>query len=175
MEVIQSTNSNGHNVQNKPPTVLDGFTQPGFPFAKIFTCFFFNNCVVFAKTGSFGINSSGTIRGVLGGFTPTALIAGAIGLIFDMRNDQRRSNRAMEMADFNPENMVYNHKLNFMLLYDEVENVEIKGPNFARELRIVVNASKIHKFRIDRQSKESAKYIERVFNEFLPGKVVKKE
>jgi len=61
-----------------------------------------------------------------------------------------------------------------MLLYDEVEIIEIRGPNFARELRIIVNAAKIHKFRMDRQSKESAKYIERVFNEFLPGKVVKK-
>jgi len=168
------TNTNPGGQQTKPPTVLDGFLQPSFPFAKVFTCFFLNNCMVFTKTGSFGTNAAGTMRGSLGGFTPAAMVAGAVGTLVDMHNDGSRAEKAAGMSAYSPENMVAAHKRNFMLPYGDVRNVELKGPNFAGEFKVIVYADKIHKFRIDRQSKASAQYIESVFNQFLPGKIIKK-
>jgi len=160
--------------RTKPPTVLDGFLQPGFPMAKVFTCFFLSECIVFLKTGSFGTNMAGTMRASQGGYTSTGLITGAIGGIADLFNDEDRINKASAVAGYSPENMVAAHKRNFMLTYEQIKSVEIKGPNFAGEIRIIINADKTRKFRIDRQSRDSAKYIERVFNEFLSGKIQKK-
>ena len=158
----------------KSPTVLDGFIQPGFPVAKVFTCFFLNNCLVFVKSGSFGTNIASTMRASQGGYTSTGLITGAIGGIFDLFNDENRIKKASEVAGYSPKNMVATHKRNFMLTNEHIKSVKIKGPNFAGEIRIIIDADKTHKFRIDRQSKESAKYIEHVFNEFFPGKIQKK-
>lgn len=112
------------------------------------------------------------MRGYLGGYTPDAMVTGAIGTLVDSFNDESRVSKAAEMAGYSPEDMVAAHKRNFMISYSEVESVEIKGPNFAREVRIIIQAGSRHKFRIDRQSKESANYIRKVFNEYLPGKVI---
>lgn len=172
MEPEQATNFKSQHTML--PTVLSGFLQPEFPAARVFTSIFLNNCLVFVKTGSFGTNMAGTMQATLGGYTPTGLIAKAIGSIVDFYNAESRAKKTSDIAGFSPENMVAAHKRNFMLLFDEIKSVEIKGPNFAGEVKVVVSAGKTHKFRIDRQSKESTKYIERVFNEFLPGKIVRK-
>ena len=151
--------------------VLDGFVQPSFPFARVFTLFFLPNCLVFTKTGSFGTNASGILRGSLGGYTPEAMVVGAIGTLFDQHNDESRRSEASALAAFSPENMVAAHKRNFMISYENVESVEIRGPNFGGELRIIVLAGGRHKFRMDRQSKASAKYVKDLFLLFLQGKV----
>lgn len=156
------------------PTVLDGFLQPGFPLAKVFTCFFLNDCLVFVKTGSFGTNMSDTMRASLGGYTSTGLIAGAIGGVVDVFTADSRIKNATQVAGYSRENMVAAHKRNFMLPYQQITLIEIKGPNFAGELKVIFHSEKIHKFRINRQSKASANYIEQVFLKFLPGKIQKK-
>lgn len=158
----------------KPPTALGNFLQPGFPFAKVFTAFFFGDRVVFAKIGSFGTNAAGTMQASLGGFTPTALVAGAVGAIVDSASSGTRTRRAAGLAGLDPEAMVAAHKKNFAIPYGTVKSVEIKGPNFAGEVRVTITAEKAHKFRIDRQSKDAAKYLEGVFAEFFPGKVTRK-
>jgi len=169
MKEEHNADMDGHQLQTKPPTILDGLIQPHFPFARVFTCFFLKDCLVFTKTGGCGTNASGTMRSALGGFTPAAMLASAIGTIVDMFHDQSRASNAAGMAAFSPENMVASHKRNFMFSYCEIKSVEIKGPNIAGELKVIINADKTYKFRIDRQSKESANYIRRVFNEFTNG------
>ena len=165
----------GRRTTTDQPVVLDGLVQPSFPFARVFTLFFMHDCLVFTKTGSFGTNAAGTMKGSLGGFTPEAMVAGAIGTLVDQFNDQARKSEASELAAFSPEDMVAAHRRNFMISYDEVESVEIRGPNFARELRIIITArGDKHKFRIDKQSGSSAKYVTDLFLWFLPGKVISK-
>ena len=110
--------------------------------------------------------------GALGGYTAEAMVAGAIGKLVDLHNDQERSSRVSEMASDTSESLVAAHKLNFQLSYAAVEKVEIRGPNFAGELRIIILADRKFKFRIDRQSRGSAKYVEDVFLRFLPGKII---
>lgn len=159
---------------NQAPTVLGNLLQPGFPFAKVFSLFFMENSLVFAKTGSGGTNAAGTMQGALGGFTPEAMISSAIGSLVDSGTAASRAGKTAEMASQNAAAIVASHKKNFLIPFDQVKSVEIKGPNFAGELKVIVEADKTHKFRIDRQSKESAKYVVDVFSQFLPGKVVVK-
>ncbi|HBL75625.1 MAG: hypothetical protein A2W90_05040 [Bacteroidetes bacterium GWF2_42_66] len=158
----------------KPPTIIDGMMQPGFPTAKVFTCFFLSDCLVFVKTGSFSTNMAGTMRASLGGYTGDAMIMGAIGGIADYHNQQKRMKNAVHVAGWNPEQMVAVHKRNFMLPYSAINTIELKGPNFAGEVRVIVEAGETHKFRLNRQSKASFAYCEKIFSEFLPGKVVHK-
>ena len=162
-------NRDGHRLQTRPPTVIDGFIQPHFPFARVFTCFFFTDCLVFSKTGSGGTNTAGSMRSALGGYGTDAMITGGIGTIVDIVTSEKRGNKAAGLAAFSPEDMVAAHKRNFMLSYGAIQGVEMKGPNIAGELKVIITADKVHTFRIDRQSKESASYIKRVFNEFVHG------
>lgn len=173
MALKETGSENDHPKLPVQPVILDGLVQPSFPFARVFTLFFLRDCLVFTKTGSFGTNAAGTMRGSLGGYSPEAMIAGAIGSLADQYNDEARRSEASKLTAFSPDNMVAAHKRNFKLMYEQVESVEIRGPNFARELRIIVMAGgERHKFRIDRQSASSAKYVTEVFNKFLPGKVI---
>lgn len=154
-----------------PPTVLGGFLQPGLP-AKVYSCLFFNNCVVFGKTGSFSTDSAGTMRSALGGYTGAGMIAGAVGGLIDAASSANRTEKTAAMAGNMPDQIVASHKQNFKLDFDKISSVEIKGPNFAGEVKVIVNGGGAsHKFRVDRQSKASAKYIVDVFQKFLAGKV----
>lgn len=158
----------------KPPTIFDGFVQPGFPLAKVFTCFFLRDCLVFVKTGSLSTNMGGSIRTSLGGFTGDALILGAMGSIADQHNRENRMEKAASVASWNAEQMVAAHRRNFMLRFSEIEIIRLKGPNFAGELRVIIESGKSYKFRLNNQSKNSVAYLEKVFNEFLPGKILRK-
>lgn len=162
---------NNHLVPPEQPVILDGLVQPSFPFARVFTLFILPDCLVFTKTGSFGTNAAGTMRASLGGYSSEAMVAGAIGVLADQYNDESRRSAASVLASFSPENMVAAHKRNFMVPIEKVESLEIRGPNFAGELRIILHAGVRRKFRMDRQSKASAKYVTDLFNRFLPGKV----
>lgn len=158
----------------KPPAVLDGLLQPGFPLATVFTAFLLEDTVVFAKSGSGGTNAAGTMSASLGGFTPAAMVAGAIGSVVDSQTADQRADKAAQMSAYSPEQLVAAHKRNFAIPFADVRSVEIAGPNFAGEVKVVVTAGKTHKFRVDKQSKEAAKYIADVFDDALPGKVVRK-
>lgn len=162
-------------IQNaKPPAVLGNFLQPGFPLAKVFSVFFMENSLVFAKTGSGGTNAAGTMAANLGGFNPTALIASGVGTLVDKHTGEKRSDKTGQLAAFSAAEIVAENKRNFMIPFDAVKSVAINGPNFAGEVRVIITAHKVHKFRINKQSKNSADYIERVFVDFLPGKIIKK-
>lgn len=155
------------------PTVLDGFIQPGF-LPKVFTAFFMKDCIVFVKTGSINTDTAGSIRASMGGYTGDALILGALGSIVDARSRKKRIEKAASVASLEPEQMVAAHKRNYMIPYNTIRQVTFKGPNFAGELRIVIEAGATNKYRINNQSKSSALYYEKVFNEFLPGRISKK-
>lgn len=158
----------------RPPTILDGFVQPKFIFGRVFTCFFLHDCLVFVKTGSFSTDIGGNIRAALGGATSDAILLGALGSVLDQRNSEKRINKAAAVASWDAEQMVAAHKWNFRLAYNSISVVKLKGPNFAGELRIFIEAGNEYKFRLDKQSKQSAAYCEKVFNEFLPGKIIRR-
>lgn len=157
----------------KPPTILSDLIQPGL-IAKIYTIFFMDDCMVFAKTGSGGTDTSGSMRAFHGGAGANALIFSGIGKIIDFHSSQQRGNAAAQYAALNPSSMVSAHKHNFMLTYNSVKMIELKGPNFAGEMKVIVTAETTHKFRVDNCSKSLADYFEKTFNEFLPGKIVRR-
>jgi hypothetical protein len=156
----------------KPPTVIDGLIQPGIP-PKVFSVLFFENCLVFVKSGSINPNTAGSMRASLGGYTGAGMIMGAVGSIVDHQTNQSRMEHVAGMASYSPGVIAQAHKNNFLLLYNVIEKVEMKGPNFAGEIRLSVYArGEKHKFRIDNQSKSSGSYVRQVLDSFLPGKVL---
>ncbi len=157
----------------KPPTVLDGFMQPGFS-VKVYTVFFMKDRMVFTKTGSWATHAAGSMSAAMGGTAGGRMQGYAIGTIMDHFSGKDREAKAENLAGFDPDMMVAADKANFQTLYGAVSMVEVKGPNFAGEINVKIKADKEHKFRLDNQSKESMKYILDVFQEFLPGKTVQK-
>ena len=170
-----SSKENGSEIDHRmipvQPVILDGLVQSSFLFARVFTLFFLQGYLVLTKTGSFGTNTYGSIRGSLGGFTPEAMVTGAIGTLADQLNEEGRRTRAFELAALSPDQMVAAHKRNFKISYEDVESVEIRGPNFAGELSIIVLAGGRYKFRMDRQSRVSAKNVKDLFLRYLQGKI----
>lgn len=173
MKSEEISNPDNKHSKHLAPTILDGFIQPGF-LAKVYTVFFMPDCLVFVKTGSINTDTAGSIRASLGGFTGDALILGALGSIVDARNRKKRIEKAASVASWEPEVMVAAHKRNHMLPYHSIRQVTIKGPNFAGELRIAIEAGNTYKYRVNSQSKSSALYFQKIFNEYLPGKILKK-
>src|SRR5665811_1371252 len=80
------------------------------------------------------------MRTALGGYTGDGLIMGAIGTIIDQNNMEMRVSKTAAVAAYDPEEIVKTHKRNFLLRYGEIEKIELKGPNFAKELRIIIYA-----------------------------------
>lgn len=173
MKSEKITNPGNPHPKQLAPTILDGFLQPGFP-AKVFTVFFLVDCLVFVKTGSIATNMGGTMQTALGGYTGDGLIMGALGSLADVRNRESRMNNAATVASWDPQQMLAAHKRNFMLPYSSIRQIEMKGPNFAGEVKVVVDAEKTHKFRLDKQTKTSIVYYEKIFSEYLPGRILKK-
>ncbi len=159
------------------PQVINGFVQPSFPFAKVFTFFFFSDSLVIAKTGSGSLNTAGIMKASLGGFTAAAMVAGAVGEVVDQNKATKQADAAGELVEQltsdTPASIVAAHKLNFQLPYDLIKEVKIKGPNFAGELSFCITADKQHKFRMDKQSKESARIVIDAFEQYVPGKVTR--
>jgi hypothetical protein len=148
------------------PSVLDGFVKPGFT-AKVYTCLFFKECMVFCKTGSFGPNSSGTMSTALAGNIGDSLLLGAIGSIIDSFTNRKRVNKAAELLSLSPEEIAKSNKRNVLVKYSDVKRVEIKGPNFAGELRIRIHTSdNLIKYRLDKQSESLANYTRELFSKF---------
>ncbi|HPG74070.1 MAG TPA: hypothetical protein PLM49_07250 [Bacteroidales bacterium] len=148
-----------------PLTVLDGFIKPGFP-GKVYTAIFLDDCVVFLKTGFGSTNIAAGQRAFHGGAGLTATLMSGIGSLADQKNRENRMEKAASMASYDGDQMVAAHKHNFKLNYSDIKNTIIKGPNFAGEVRIVFEAASRNKFRVDNQSKASAKYIIDVVNYF---------
>jgi len=157
----------------KPPTVLDGFIQPGLS-VKVYTMFFLKDTLVAAKTGSWATHAAGTMSAAMGGSVASRSQGYAIGTLMDHVNRNKRGDNAAKLAGYSPDEMVAADKANFQLPYSLISYVEIKGPNFAGEVNVKLGADKEHKFRVDTQSKSSVKYIVDIFQEFLPGKVIQK-
>lgn len=155
-----------------PPTVLGNFLQPGFPFAKVFSVLLMDGVMVFAKSGSGGANAAGTLRASLGGSTPAALVAGAIGALVDAQTAESRAQKTAFLGGQAAQDILAADKRNFLIAFDAVKRVEVKGPNFAGEVKVLIDADKMHTFRIDRQSRDSAARITATLSGFLPGKVV---
>lgn len=172
MKSEEMSNPDNPHPKQLAPTILDGFMQPGFP-AKVFTLFFLDDCLVFVKTGSFSTNMGGTMQTALGGYTGDGLIMGALGSLVDMRNRESRMNNAAAVVSWDPDRMIASHKRNFKIPYNLIRRVELKGPNFAGEVKVLVEADKTHKFRLNKQSKSSIVYYEKTFNKYLPGKIFK--
>jgi hypothetical protein len=157
-------------VKNASPTPLVGFVQEGF-FVKVYTCFFFADCLVFAKSGSFNPDTSGTMRASLGGYTEEAMIAGAVGKLFDSFTSRERNRKAMEVNCMDPDSLVSAHKNNFKVKYADISKVEITKPGWAGETKIRVNATEAYKFTMKGMP---VGVLESTFNKFVAGKVVVK-
>lgn len=56
-------------LRTNPQRCGEIFLQPGFPFAKVFSVFFLDGCLVFARRCSGGTDMAGMMLGRLGGFT----------------------------------------------------------------------------------------------------------
>ena len=154
-----------------PPTVMDGLIVPGLSM-KVYSALFFSNCVVFIKSGSISTDSAGSMRAVFGGYTGTGMIMGAVGSIIDANSRENRMEKTSSVAQLPPGVIAQMHKNNFLLLYENIKRIEFKGPNFADEVRVKIESNnQTYKFRIDKQSKSSAKYYRDVFERFLPQKV----
>ena len=153
------------------PIVLGDFIQPGFPFAKVFSVYFVDNQMVFARVGSGGTNAAGAMRASLGGSTPVAMIAGAIGALVDGETENSRSEKSSQLGSQKVDQMICADKHNFAVPFEAVSRVEIKGPNWFREVKVLIVADRQHKFRVDKQSQDSARTIFSIFQQFLPGKI----
>ena len=174
LQATQSTPQDAPSAPvEKPPTVLDGFIQPGLP-VKVYTIFFMKDCFVAAKTGSWTTHAAGTMSTAMGGSGASRSQGYAIGTLMDHFSSNSRGDKAEKLAGYGPDEMVAADKANFQVPYSFVTSVEIKGPNFANELHIKIKAGKDHKFRMDNQSKDSIRYVLNVFQEFLPGKIFNK-
>ncbi len=153
-----------------PVTVLMDFIQPGFPFARVYSVFFLERELVFSRTGLGGTNAAGTLRGSLGGWSPAALIAGALGALADMFRSDRRVEKTVAAQRCIGEGEGETED-DFTLPYDSITRVEVRGPNFVREIKVILWAGEERRFRIDRQTEGDAQRIRQVFERFLPGRV----
>lgn len=162
------------SLNQKPPTVIDGLVIPGITF-KVYSLLFFENCVVFVKSGSIATDTAGNMRSALGGYTGAGLVMGAVGSIVDQHSRENRMDNVASVAAYNPGMIAQAHKDNFLLLYQFIDYVEFKGPNFAGEIKLKFSAKgETRKYRIDNQSKSSGAYIRKVFESFLQAKVIDK-
>lgn len=166
--MMNTTNSD----YQKPPTVLDGFIVPGFP-VKVFTCLFFSDCIVFIKTGSFTTNLAGTMHAALGGYSGDGLIMGAMGTLVDDATRENRIAKTAELAAYNIDEIVKAHKRNFKLDYKSITSIEMKGPNFAGEIRFRFYEGKnCYKFRMDKAGKTTSKFVKNILDEYVPNKLI---
>lgn len=159
-------------LQPTPPTVLCDFLKPGFPFAGVFSVFFVDGHLLFAMTGNTGTNAAGTLRGSLGSFTPSAMIAGAVGALWDTLTGNRRTAYTVQLGSQRVKDVIAADKHNYSIPLSSVRQVQIHGPNMFGELKIMIAADKVHKFRVDKQTEASAQTIAETFDRFLAGKVL---
>lgn len=159
------------NSSLKPPTILSDLAQPGFP-GKIYTLFFMQDGLVFAKTGIGSTDIAGGQRAYWGGAGPKANMASAIGGLFDHFLSKRRSEKAADIAALNSAGIVSANKHNFILRYEDVTAIKIKKPGWFGQMKIIFVADKEYKFSIHTNSDYLFNYYKKTLNEFLPGKVL---
>ena len=164
------SNSNKLNEIIKPPTILSDVMQSGL-WGRIFTIFFLEDGLVFVKTGSGTTDIAGSQRAFHGGYGATANITSGIGKLLDLSFSNKRGEAAVEVASYAPDDMVKLNKYNFKISYKNVSKVEIKKPGFIGEMKIILYADSIHKFKVNTNSEFLIKYYQDTFERFLPGKV----
>lgn len=155
------------------PVLLGDFIQPRFPFARLFSVLVMDNALVFAKNGTGSPNAAGTLKSSLGGSTPTALIASALGRLWDSLTGQRRSRKTVQLASQRLQAIVAADPLNFCLPFDTVERIEFHGPNFAGEVNCIIHTGVVRKFRLDRQSEATTLNMVQTLSRCLGDKVVR--
>lgn len=158
------------NTANQP-LVLDGFVKPGF-IARVYSLLLFPNCMVICKTGNFGANSAGSMRASMGGNVGDGAILGAIGEIFDSARRKKRMEKAASLLTKSPKEIAQSDKRNYLINYIDIDKVEVKGPNFAGEIKLrIFTPATTYKLRLDGQNKSSQKFLVKTLSEYMPGKV----
>ncbi len=159
------------NSNANQPVVLDGFIKPGF-IARVYSLLLFPSCMVICKTGNFGSNSAGSMRASLGGNVGDGAILGAIGEIFDSARRNKRMEKAASLLSKSPEEIAQSDRRNYLISYNNIDRVEVKGPNFAGEIKLRIHTpTKTYKLRMDCQNKSSQIFFVNTLVEYLPGKV----
>ncbi|MDX9846644.1 MAG: hypothetical protein RBT74_06665 [Tenuifilaceae bacterium] len=159
------------NSNANQPVVLDGFVKPGF-IARVYSLLLFPSCMVICKTGNFGASSAGSMRASMGGNVGDGAILGAIGEIFDSARRNKRMEKAASLLSKSPEEIAQSDKRNFLIRHIDIDKVEVKGPNFAGEIKLRIHtSSKTYKLRLDGQNKSSQKFLVKTLSEYMPGKV----
>ncbi len=157
----------------KPPQVLSGLIQPGLP-AKIYSLFFMDEGMVAVKTGSGSTNTSGSMRAFHGGAGATANIMGGIGTLMDMHSANKRGNYLGQVGGMDTNSLLAENKVNFLIPYDAIQQIEMKGPGWGGEMKIKIHMpGKMHKFRVDTRSDAIAKMFFDAFTKHCPGKVLR--
>lgn len=167
---ITSKKSDGSYI--KPPEIISNLIQPGL-IAKIFTIFFVDEGMAVVKTGSGATNASGTLRAFHGGAGATANVMAGLGGLWDMKSAKDRSDYLGEVGGYDTRSLISENKANFLIPYDEVEKIEMKGPGWGGELKIKIFAKEIHKFRIDTRSDSLVNNYYKTFCDRFPGRVFK--
>ncbi len=157
----------------KPPQVLSGLIQPGLP-GKIYSLFFMDEGMVAVKTGSGSTNASGSMRAFHGGAGATANIMGGIGTLMDMHSANKRGNYLGQVGGMDTNSLLAENKVNFLIPYDAVQQIEMKGPGMMREMKVKIHMSgEVHKFRVDTRSDAIAKMFYDAFTKHCPGRVLR--
>ncbi|GJQ33611.1 MAG: hypothetical protein HBSAPP04_24500 [Ignavibacteriaceae bacterium] len=157
----------------KPPLVLSGLIQPGLP-GKIYTLFFMDEGMVAVKTGSGSTNASGSMRAFHGGAGATANIMGGLGALMDMHSANKRGNYLGQVGGMDTNSLLAENKVNFLMPYDAVQQIEMKGPGMMGEMKVMIHMpDKVHKFRVDTRSDSIAKMFYDVFTKHCPGRVLR--
>lgn len=159
--------------KRKAPLVLDGFMKEGFR-TKVFTVLFYEDCLVFCKTGNLRTSTSNSIQTSLGVYTGDAMLLGAIAKIFDNWRGNKRVQEAADLSVMNPEEIAKANASNLLLYYSEIQRVELLRQKWLSEAKVRIRASKVFQFKLEDQSKKTLDCIEKTFNEFLPEKVMRK-
>lgn len=157
----------------KPPQVLSGLIQPGLP-AKIYSLFFMDEGMVAVKTGYGSTNASGSMRAFHGGAGATANLMGGIGTLMDMHSANKLGNYLGQVGGMDTNSLLAENKVNFLIPYDAVQQIEMKGPGMMGEMKVRIHMpGKVHKFRVDTRSDAIAKMFYDAFTKHCPGKVSK--
>ena len=157
----------------KPPQVLSGLIQPGLP-GRIYSLFFMDEGMVAVKTGSGSTNASGSMRAFHGGAGATANIMGGLGALMDMHSANKRGNYLGQVGGMDTNSLLAENKVNFLIPYDAVQQIEMKGPGMMGEMKVKIHMSgKVHKFRVDTRSDAIAKMFYDAFTKHCPGRVLR--
>ncbi len=92
----------------------------------------------------------------------------------DHFSSNSRGDKTAKLAGCGPDEMVAADKANFQVPYSFVNRVGTQETQLRQRIAYKDQSGKDYKFRMDNQSKDSIRYVLKVFHEFLPGKIFHK-